>query len=118
MKTSIVIATLALLLAGCSTSSTPKSQDDPIVKALMNQTSGFVEIKLGLPNQREETRSGAEVWTYLDTRKGLAANECRVILTMRNKTVENVVVSTDSQSMLSVLVSSCDHIRKTLGTDS
>ncbi len=113
MKTSIAAAAVALTLAGCSSApSAPKLQDDPIVTSLKGQTSGYVQKTLGLPNERSELPSGAMVWVYKDNQKGMTANQCKVTLSIRNDSVESVVISTDRQSLLSVLASSCDSIRK------
>ena len=113
MKTSIAAVSAALLLAGCSTS-LPWSSEDPIVTALQGQSADYVQSKLGLPNRRTDTRSGAMVWTYTDKQKGIAANECEVTLSIRNQKVESVVIQTDEKSLMSYVSSSCESIRDTL----
>lgn len=113
MKTSIVATTVALLLAGCS-SSVLQTSDDPIITELQGKSPDFVQSKLGLPNRRSETRSGAMIWIYLDKEKGMAANQCEVTLSIRNAQVESVVISTENSSLLSFVSKSCDNIRKTL----
>src|SRR5690606_33569232 len=70
MKTSIAAATAALLLAGCS-SSVLQSKEDPIITELTGKSADYVQSKLGLPNRRADTRSGAMVWTYFDKQKGM-----------------------------------------------
>lgn len=117
MKTSIAASIIALTLAGCS-SSVVKPQDDPIVTELTGKNINYVQKKLGLPNQRQDTPSGAMVWVYLDKKKGFTANECRVTLSIRNELVENVVIDTDNQSLLSLVSSSCKDIRKQLASNS
>ncbi|AUM13404.1 hypothetical protein [Ketobacter alkanivorans] len=117
MKTLIAFATAAVLLAGCS-SSVVEPQDDPIVADLTGKPIAYVEKKLGLPNKRSETRSGAMIWIYLDKQKGMAANECTVTLSIRNNKIENVAVDRDAQSLLSMVGSSCKTIRKNLGVAS
>ncbi|MEZ5511623.1 MAG: hypothetical protein R3F47_17300 [Gammaproteobacteria bacterium] len=113
MKTSIAATLVALTLAGCS-SSVLQPKDDPIITELQGKSADFVESKLGLPNRRSETRSGAQIWTYLDKQKGMAAKQCEVTLSIRDAKVESVVISTDNQSLLSSMVSGCNDIRKTL----
>lgn len=114
MKTIIALAAAGLLLGGCS-SSVVNPQDDPIVIDLTGTPVNYVEKKLGLPNKRSETRSGAMVWVYLDREKGISAKECKVTLSIRNDVIENVIVATDNQSLLSMVSSSCERIRKELG---
>lgn len=113
MKTSIAAATAALLLAGCS-SSVLQSKEDPIITELTGKSVDYVQSKLGLPNRRTDTRSGAMVWVYLDKQRGLAAKECEVTLNIRDSKVESVVISTDNQSLLSSVATGCKDIRKTL----
>lgn len=113
MKTSIAAATAALLLAGCS-SSVLQSKEDPIVTELTGKSVDYVQTKLGLPNRRTDTRSGAMVWVYLDNQRGMAAKSCEVTLNIRDAKVESVIVSTDNQSLLSSVASGCQDIRKTL----
>lgn len=117
MKTLIAFAASAALLAGCS-SSVVAPQDDPIVSDLTGKPLVYVEKKLGLPNKRSETRSGAMIWIYLDKQKGMAANECSVTLSIRNDVVENVAVDSDGQSLMSLMSDSCKNIRKSLGVTS
>lgn len=121
MKTLTALGSIAvsttLLLTGCS-SSVIDSQDDPIIETLKGQPVAFAEKALGLPNNRSETKSGAEVWVYRDKKKGMSANECTVTLSIRNNVIENVAVDTDDQSLLSMVGSSCDQIRKSLGVNS
>lgn len=114
MKRFVHIATLAALLGGCSSSSIIPTQEDPIITELKGKNTDFVTNKLGLPNQREETRSGAMVWIYLEKEKGMTANECTVTLSIRSNSVESVVISTDRRSLLSAVTSSCEGIRKSL----
>lgn len=113
MKTSIAATLVALILAGCS-SSVLQSKDDPIITELQGKSADYVQSKLGLPNRRSETRSGAQIWTYLDKRKGMAAKLCEVTLSIRNAKVESVIISTDNPSLLSSMVSGCNDIRKSL----
>lgn len=110
MKTSMTVALATLLLAGCS-SSVLQSGEDPIVTALTGKSADFVQNRLGLPNRRSESRSGAMIWVYVDRQKGITARECEVTLNIRNTKVESVLVSTQSQSLLSSLSSSCSNIR-------
>ncbi|RLU01316.1 hypothetical protein [Ketobacter sp.] len=117
MKTLIALTTAGILLSGCS-SSVVDPQDDPIVTDLTGKPVEYVEKKLGLPNKRDETRSGAMVWVYLDREKGMSAKECSVTLSIRNKVIENVVVKSDEQSLFSIMSSSCSRIRKDLGLTS
>lgn len=117
MKTLIALTAAAALLSGCS-SSVVAPQDDPIVSDLTGKPLVYVEKKLGLPNKRSETRSGAMIWIYLDKQKGMAANTCTVTLSIRHDVIENVAVDSDSQSLLSLVSSSCDNIRKSLGVKS
>lgn len=113
MKTSIAAATAALLLAGCS-SSVLQFKEDPIITELTGKSVDYVQTKLGLPNRRDETRSGGMVWVYLDKQKGMTAKQCEVTLNIRDAKVESVVISTDNQSLLSTVSSGCKDIRKTL----
>ncbi|MEE2730069.1 MAG: hypothetical protein VYA55_04565 [Pseudomonadota bacterium] len=117
MKTLIALTTAGILLSGCS-SSVVDPQDDPIVTDLTGKPVEYVEKKLGLPNKRDETRSGSMVWVYLDRQKGMSAKECSVTLSIRNKVIENVVVKSDDQSLFSIMSSSCSRIRKDLGLTS
>ncbi len=117
MKTLASIATAAILLSGCS-SAVFQQEDDPIVQTLKGQPSTLAEQKLGLPNKRNETRSGAQVWTYIDKQKGMGANQCEVTLSIRNDVIENVAVSTSEESLFSLVSSSCQQIRKSLGIKS
>jgi len=117
MKTILALAAVGMLLSGCS-SSVVNPQDDPIVQDLTGKSLNYVEKKLGLPNKRSETRSGAMIWVYLDRDKGMAAKECSVTLSIRNDVIENVVVATDDQSLLSMVSGSCERIRKNLGITS
>ena len=117
MKTSIVATSVALLLAGCSSSVLQFNSEDPIVTELQGKSADYVQSKLGLPNRRSDTRSGAMIWIYLDKNKGMAANNCEVTLSIRNSQVESVVISTENASLLSYVSSSCDDIRKTLTTN-
>ena len=94
MKTLSALAATAVLLTGCS-SSVVDPQDDPIVTDLTGKPTAYVQKKLGLPNKRNETRSGAMVWIYVDREKGMSANECTVTLSIRNDVVENVAIATD-----------------------
>ena len=48
---------LGSLLGGCGTSSIIPSQEDPIITELKGKNTDVVTQKLGLPNQREKTRS-------------------------------------------------------------
>lgn len=116
MKALIPFAAATVLLTGCSSNSV--QQDDPIVETLKGQPVNFAEKKLGLPNKRSETRSGAMVWVYLDKKKGMGANHCTVTLSIRNDVIENVAVDTDQQSLLSLMSSSCAEIRKSLDIES
>lgn len=116
MKTLASIATAAVLLSGCS-SAVFDQQDDPIVQSLTGQPASFAEKKLGLPNKRNETRSGSQVWVYLDKKKGMGANLCEVTLSIRNDVIENVSVATNEESLFSTVSSSCNRIRKSLGID-
>ncbi|MAR90403.1 MAG: hypothetical protein SV765_19015 [Pseudomonadota bacterium] len=116
MKFSLLMAA-AVMLAGCS-SSVVKPQDDPIVETLTGKSTGFAQKKLGLPNKRSETRSGAMVWIYLDKTKGITAKQCTVTLSIRNDVIENVVVDTEGQSLFSMMGSGCKRIRKDLGITS
>lgn len=113
MKTAILTAGL-ILLAGCSAIPQLGPTEDPIVGALQGQNTDFVQKKLGLPNQRQDLPSGAMVWIYLDKVKGMTANECRVTLSIRNNSVESVVIATEQQSLLSTVVNTCDNIRKAI----
>jgi hypothetical protein len=113
MKTLIALTTTAILLSGCS-SSVIEPKDDPIVQDLTGKPVAYVEKKLGLPNKRSETKSGAMVWVYLDKQKGMSANECTVTLSIRNDIIESVAIATDDQSLMSMVTSSCKRIRKTL----
>lgn len=113
MKTSIAAATAALLLAGCS-SSVLQSKEDPIITELTGKSADYVESKLGLPNRRADTRSGAVVWTYFDKQKGMTAKQCEVTLNIRDNKVESVVVSTENSSLLSTVSTGCKDIRKSL----
>lgn len=117
MKTLLALATAGFLLSGCS-SSVVEPQDDPIVTNLTGKPVAYAEKKLGLPNKRSETRSGAMIWIYLDKQKGMAANECTVTLSIRNNTIENVAVDSDAQSLMSMVSNSCKTIRKNLGVAS
>lgn len=117
MKTLIALTAAGILLSGCS-SSVVEPQNDPIVTDLTGKPVDYVEKKLGLPNKREETRSGAMVWVYLDREKGVAAKECSVTLSIRNDVIENVVVSSNEESLFSIMSSSCSRIRKDLGLNS
>lgn len=112
MKTPFALILTATLLSGCSMIAPQK--EDPIITELKGQPMTLVELKLGLPNQRSNTKSGAMVWVYLDRKKGISANECTVTLTIRNETVESVVIDTEYKSLLSSVSESCKHIRKTL----
>ncbi len=112
MKTSIAAVAFTLFLAGCSSVLGPS--EDPIITELRGKPADYVQTKLGLPNRRAETRSGAMLWIYLDKEKGVSANQCEVTLSIRNATVESVVISTESESLVSYVSSSCDNIRKTL----
>ncbi|MGB3619991.1 hypothetical protein FT643_06470 [Ketobacter sp. MCCC 1A13808] len=120
MKTPIALAWIAIagigMLTGCSNPVT-KQQDDPIVTTLMGQPSSFAEQKLGLPNRRNETKSGAEIWEYLDKQKGMAAKDCSVTLSIRNDVIENVIVNSNGQSLLSLASSSCKRIRSSLASE-
>ena len=113
MKTSIAVATATLLLAGCS-SSAPLFGEDPIVSELTGKSADYAQSRLGLPNRRSESRSGAMMWVYVDRQKGMTARECEVTLNIRNGKIENVLVSTQNQSLLSSMTSSCDNIRNSL----
>jgi len=113
MKTSIAAATAALLLAGCS-SSVQLFGEDPIVTELSGKSVDYVQNKLGLPNRRTDTRSGAMVWVYLDKEKGMSAKQCEVTLNIRDAKVESVIVSTENSSLLSSVSAGCNEIRKTL----
>ena len=113
MKTSIAAATAALLLAGCS-SSVQLFKEDPIITELTGKSADYVQTKLGLPNRRDETRSGGMVWVYLDKQKGMTAKQCEVTLNIRDNKVESVVISTDNESLLSTVSSGCNDIRKSL----
>lgn len=117
MKTLIALTTAGILLSGCS-SSVVDPQDDPIVTDLTGKPVNYVEKKLGLPNKRDETRSGAMVWVYLDKEKGISAKECSVTLSIRNDVIENVVVASDDESLFSLMSSACSRIRKDLGLNS
>lgn len=114
MKSLVHVATLAALLGGCSSSSIIPQQEDPIITELKGKNTDFVTNKLGLPNQREETRSGGVIWVYLDKRKGMSASECSVTLSIRQNNVESVVIKTEQPSLLSAVNSSCENIRKSL----
>ena len=116
MKTTIAATLIALSLAGCS-SSVVKPDNDPIVAQLQNQSVDYVQQKLGLPNRRENTPSGAMVWTYFDKKHGIAANDCSVTLSIRDNKVEHVLVDTHRPSLLSLMASSCDDIRKSLASN-
>ena len=117
MKTLIALTAAGILLSGCS-SSVVKPQDDPIVTDLTGKPVEYAEKKLGLPNKRDETRSGAMVWVYLDKEKGVTAKECSVTLSIRNDIIENVVIASDNVSLFSIMSSSCSRIRKDLGLNS
>ncbi len=118
MKTRIALAWFAIagsgLLSGCSSSVT-KPQDDPIVSTLTGQPSTFAEQKLGLPNKRNETKSGAQVWEYLDGEKGMMATDCSVTLSIRNDVIEHVFISSEKHSLVSTLATPCKNIRAALG---
>src|SRR3989338_4680616 len=116
MKSLVQVVTLAALLGGCSSSSIIPQQEDPIITELKGKNTDFVAQKLGLPNQREETRSGGTVWIYFDKRKGLSASECSVTLSIRQNNVESVVIKTEQQYLLSAVNSACENIRKSLTT--
>ena len=66
---------------------------------------------MGLPNKRHDTKSGAMVWVYIDKQKGFTAKECNVTLSIRNDTVENVVISTENKSLMSSLTDACAYLR-------
>jgi len=114
MKTFLSLAMAALFLTGCTTAATSK-QNDPIVKQLMGKPTSYLEQKLGLPNKRNETMSGAMVWVYLDDVSGMDKKSCTVTLSIRNETVEHVVVDAEGQSLFSLVTGSCPRIRKNLG---
>lgn len=114
MKTSIAAATAALLLAGCSSSALQFNKEDPIITELTGKSADYVQNKLGLPNRRADTRSGAMVWTYFDKQKGMTAKQCEVTLNIRDNKVESVVVSTENSSLLSTISTGCKDIRKSL----
>lgn len=113
MKTSIAATLVALTLAGCS-SSVLQSKEDPIITELQGKSADYVQSKLGLPNRRSDTRSGAMVWVYLDKQKGMTAKQCEVTVNIRDAKVESVVISTDNASLMSIMSSGCSDIRKSL----
>ncbi len=117
MKTLIALTTAGILLSGCS-SSVVEPQDDPIITNLTGKPVEYAKQKLGLPNKRDETRSGAMIWVYLDNKKGVSAKECSVTLSIRNDVIENVVVDSADESLFSVVSNSCGRIRKELGLNS
>lgn len=117
MKTPITLATLSVaasLLLGACSSSVSEPQDDTIVEALNGKPSAYAEKKLGLPNKRTDTRSGAQVWEYWDNKKGMSANNCTVTLSIRNEVIENVLVEKDQQSLFSITATPCQRIRTAL----
>ena len=117
MNTRIALAWVAItsgaLLTGCSSSVT-KQQDDPIVNKLTGQPASFAEQRLGLPNKRNETKSGAQVWEYLDKQKGMMAADCTVTLSIRNDVIEHVFIASEKYSLMSTMATPCKHIREAL----
>lgn len=115
MKTLFPLTMAALLVTGCSSTSVPDKQNDPIVDALTGKPPTYVEQKLGLPQKREDTRSGSMVWIYIDNEKGADAKGCTVTLSIRNDKVEHVVVDAENESLFSVVTGKCQRIRADLG---
>ena len=113
MKQIALLLSLFLLTACSTTVLNP--WDDPIAKNLTGKSVAFVKTRLGLPNRRAESSSGAMVWTYIDRDKNLSTNECRVSLAIRNDVVEKVSITTKSQSLATLMTSFCSNIRKNLG---
>ena len=113
MKQIALLLSMFLLTACPTTALNP--WDDPIAKNLTGKSVDFVKTRLGLPNRRAESSSGAMVWTYIDRDKNLYANECRVSLAIRNNVVEKVSITTRAQSLATLITSFCNEIRKNLG---
>lgn len=105
---SLMIALLGT--SGCSL----LSGEDPIFTELKGKKSGYVKSKLGLPHQREDSPSGAMVWTYLDNKKGTTAKTCSVSIAFRNDIVENVYMNRRNKSLVSYASSGCERIREDL----
>lgn len=114
MKKLLMTAVSLSLLAGCIARPVTDQQDDPIVKALTGQSSGYAKEKLGLPNVNKVVASGATVWIYRDVERGMAANECKVSLSIRNDKIERVTVSSEALSLFSAAFTPCEHIRAKL----
>ena len=119
MKSQLFAATMCLgLMSGCSSMpSLPElpslgKSEDPIVTALQGKSTSYVEGRLGLPNRRTDSPSGAMVWTYLDNERGATAKVCEVTLSIRNDVVENVYIARENKSLMSFVSSACDRIRE------
>ena len=117
MKPQILAAAITtLMLSGCASIEMPDmpsfNTPDPIVGSLIGKPVAFVEGKLGLPNRRNDSPSGAMVWTYLDNEKGATAKQCEVSLSIRDGVVENVYISRSNKSLVSFATSACDRIRE------
>ncbi|PIE41425.1 MAG: hypothetical protein CSA49_03490 [Gammaproteobacteria bacterium] len=84
---------------------------DPIITNLMGKPTSYLKDKLGLPNRRQDSASGAMVWTYLDNEKGVTAKSCEVSLSIRDDIVEHVYISRQNKSLASFATSACDRIR-------
>ena len=117
MKTLVALSTSALLLAGCASSVT-NQQEDSIVENLVGKPSSYAQKALGLPNRRQENKSGSEVWAYDDNSKGMAATDCTVTLSIRNDVIEKVAIAKDGKSLLSLVSNACQRIRNTLQSSS
>ena len=124
MKPQILAAALStVLLAGCSSLPSMPSmpsfgEPDPIVSGLIGKPVTYVEGRLGLPNRRSDSPTGAMVWTYLDNEKGATAKACEVSLSIRDGIVENVYISRQNKSLVSFVTSACDRIREEVATKS
>ena len=111
-KGSLLSNTLCTVSVGDCTNPAVKEQDDPIVRILTGKPTTFIIDRLGLPNRRSELASGSKTWIYFDHMKGLNAKECQVSLSIRNKVVERVNISTSNKSLFSFLSKGCQRIRK------